>query len=212
MLILYSYISESNHNRLLSNFLHKLPIDFVENILSYKKWQDVQLRLLGRLLLIKGLKVNGEDFSDLIIEYTKYGKPYFKNSNIKFNISYSGNIVVCVLTNCITIGIDIEKKREICLDYYKNQFSKAEFLYIEGSENKYDFFLKLWTRKEAIIKANGMGISIPLNSFEVINNIVSLKKKIYYLNEIKIASNYTCSVATEKNINLHNLKIDNVTF
>ena len=95
--ILYSCISKDNHSRLLNDFLRKLPVDFQKNILLYKRWQDVQLRLLGRLLLIKGLERNGEDFDKLTIEYTNKGKPYFKESNIKFNISYSGNIVVCII-------------------------------------------------------------------------------------------------------------------
>ena len=210
--ILYSCISEDNHDRLLNSFLCKLPLDFQKNILSYRRWQDVQLRLLGRLLLINGLKSYGKNFNELIIQYSKYGKPYFKGSNIKFNISHSGDIVVCVITDFCEIGIDIEEIKDIYIDDYKNQFSEKEFVKIEESKIKHEYFFKFWTRKEAVIKANGMGISIPLNSFEVINSVVHLNENLFYLNEIKIAKNYVCNIAVEKRIKFPSLKAIRITY
>jgi len=99
----------------------------------------------------------------------KYGKPYAKNLSVEFNISHSGDIVVCAVDNN-PIGIDVEKIRPIDLIVSKCICSDEELIYFFGHvPTEQDFiyttdhhlltrFFELWTAKEAIHKLRGVGI------------------------------------------------------
>ena len=80
-----------------------------------------------------------------------------------------------------------------------------------GLKHFYDYdleqlesFYHHWTQKEAIVKAHGSGLNIPLNSFEINNNTTIIENKQYFLKEIVLNSQYKCNVAT------HNIISDNV--
>ena len=74
--IYYAYISEENHENLLENEISRFSFDFQEKIKRYRRWQDAQLSLLGRILLLKGIKENyNQDYQNKKIQYTKYNKP-----------------------------------------------------------------------------------------------------------------------------------------
>jgi 4'-phosphopantetheinyl transferase len=83
-----------------------------------------------------------------------------------FNISHSGDWVVCAVDN-LPVGIDVEKIHDVDLNLSARFFSEEEHKYLlslEISKRRNSFF-ELWTLKESYIKADGRGLSIPLNSF-----------------------------------------------
>lgn len=102
-----------------------------------------------------------------------YGKPSIVNTSlpfpVKFNISHSGKLVVLAVTRGVEIGVDVEyilrdrKNIEIVDRFFSVQ--EIDNLKILEKEKQYDMFFKLWTLKEAYIKARGMGLSIPLDKF-----------------------------------------------
>lgn len=199
--IFYSYLIEENHESLLKNFLPNFSINYQEKIKRYKRWQDAQLSLLGRILLFNGIKeMDMFDFKWDEISYTKFNKPYFENNLVNFNISHSGEIVVCAICNDSEIGIDIEIVTEIEIDCYKSQMTENEWAKIVLSNNKTTSFFNYWTQKEAVMKAHGQGLTIPLNSFEIIDNITDIKDEMFFLKEIKIDKNYKCYIASKNNI------------
>jgi 4'-phosphopantetheinyl transferase len=63
--------------------------------------------------------------------------------------------------------VDIERVHPANLKIAKRFFTKNERDYIEKSENPNKTFYEIWTKKEACIKHNGKGLSVPLNSFDV---------------------------------------------
>ena len=66
---------------------------------------DDKLRCLGAGLLIELIKKKYNINSNPVID--KFGKPYFENSDIYFNISHSGNYVVAAVSEH-EIGVDIQ--------------------------------------------------------------------------------------------------------
>lgn len=191
--IYYSNISEENHENLLKNELVKFPTDFQEKIKRYRRWQDAQLSLFGRILLLRGIKeIYNQDYQDNEIQYTKYNKPYFKDDLIHFNISHSGNIIVCAITDQSEIGIDIEIISNIEIGDFKSQFTENEWNKIVLSNNKKEAFFDYWTQKEAVIKAHGHGLTIPLKSFEILENKTIINNEKFYLQELKIDTKYKC--------------------
>ncbi len=94
---------------------------------------------------------------------TAKGKPYLPESEWQFNISHSGNTVLCGVHSG-DIGVDIEKTRSYNDRVAKRICSPAEYAYINGDSIR---FLQVWTRKEAYAKLTGKGLSVSLRTIEV---------------------------------------------
>lgn len=102
----------------------------------------------------------------------EYGKPHISGSGIRFNISHSQYKGVVAVCRNVLVGIDCEvRKEDIDIDaLVQDVFSEQEqiqFSQIPEPDNRMDAFYRCWTRKEAIVKAIGKGLYIPLSSFSV---------------------------------------------
>ena len=111
-----------------------------------------------------------DDLSSLIIETTPSGKPYLKDyPTLFFNISHTSNLILIGIANS-PIGVDVEKiDRNADKDgIIKHFFSeKEQQSFFSQPENKKELaFVKGWTRKEAILKATGEGLS-SMKNYEV---------------------------------------------
>lgn len=106
---------------------------------------------------------------DMTFEINSHGKPFVRDSDVKFNLSHAGDCVLIGVTLQYDIGVDIEKARENknILALSKRFFSSSEYLAIQAAENPQAAFYRGWTRKEAFIKATGLGLSFGLSNFEV---------------------------------------------
>lgn len=124
----------------------------------------------------------------------RYGKPSLTEfPNIKYNISHADGISACIVSE-YECGIDCENVREYRPQVMKRAFSEDErnsILSAPESEKNLLFF-RLWTLKEAYIKAIGMGLSFPMNkanfSFEdgkINSNITDCRFRQYILRDGK---------------------------
>jgi 4'-phosphopantetheinyl transferase len=196
MLLLYSKISEDAHDSIVNQYLNDFDQDFQKKILRYRRWQDSQLSLLGRLMLLKAFEeygICGAEINNL--EYNKFGKPFLKTKAVFFNISHSGDFVICAVSKKSEIGIDIEKMTAIDLADFKPQMTADEWSRVVESENKRTSFFEYWTQKEAVIKAHGHGLTLPLKSFEVLDNKTMIDGEDFYLKEIEINEEYKCYIS-----------------
>lgn len=123
--------------------------------------------LLIRTVLIDELNIPNHN---LIFDINLYGKPFLINyPNINFNLSHSGDYVVCAF-DCECIGIDIEEIKNIdFIEIAKNFFTSKEYYFILNQKDhlQLETFYEIWTSKESYIKCRGQGLSISLNSFDV---------------------------------------------
>jgi 4'-phosphopantetheinyl transferase len=200
MLLLYSKISPYRHKYLLEKYSQAFDVNFYQGLFKFHNWQDAQMSLLGRILLKKGLKLLGrnEDVKNFI-RYNHYGKPFFANSNINFNISHSSEVVTCALIENYAIGIDIEKIANIRIDDYLSFMTKNERNKINNKSEVIAFF-NYWTQKEAVLKAAGEGLNLDLKSFEIENNRTEINGRIYYTFYIFLYPDYICHIASMKKI------------
>ncbi|HWD87641.1 MAG TPA: 4'-phosphopantetheinyl transferase superfamily protein [Mucilaginibacter sp.] len=180
----------------LSNKLDLLSPALQEAALRKRRLIDKQLFIAGKLLVREVLKefdLEHHSFHDL--EYNTHKRPYF-NAGVDFNISHSGNRVVCCGTVQGVIGIDIEHVKVINLDDYPDFFTQNEWDFIHSHADKFDGFYKIWTRKEAVLKAIGTGFYTPLNSVDVVEDTVEYDGLIYYIQSVEIAGGYPCHIAS----------------
>ena len=101
-----------------------------------------------------------------------YGKPHLAGTNgPHFNVSHSGCWALIGFSDSRDIGVDIEFMRAVGgeRDLAWSFFSAAEYRSLEGLANGtlLSSFYKIWTCKEAILKAYGAGITEHLKDFSV---------------------------------------------
>ncbi|MEP2281002.1 4'-phosphopantetheinyl transferase superfamily protein [Maribacter sp.] len=206
--VLFTYLTDEGNDAFFAEAKHRFSTEFVNKFSKYKRWQDAKSTILGRLLLAYGLQnLYYLDIDDLKMNFSKGKKPFIENSAIQFNISHSNDVIVCAITSDGEIGVDVEKISNINIQDFKDQFSRVEFDAILGSSNTLEQFYGYWTQKEAIVKSNGSGLHISLDSFEVINNSTMVADQQYHLKEINIDAMYKCHIATEQLILDHDITL-----
>ncbi len=111
----------------------------------------------------------------LRISRTDRGKPYLEESPIKFNMSHADGLVGIAVSSS-DVGIDLEmqgrqlRNRGNEVKLARRYFSEAEAASLEhetDAKARRSLFIRLWTLKEAYVKAVGRGIGTPpgLSSF-----------------------------------------------
>lgn len=132
-------------------------------------------RGLLRRLLAHYIPLSPEALS---FRYSPYGKPALAGtceaSRIEFNLSHSGELVLFAFTRERRIGIDIEWIRpdlsvQEAGEIAKQFFSPREVDALNALPESLHqaAFFHCWTQKEAYIKAQGEGLSMPLDRFDV---------------------------------------------
>jgi 4'-phosphopantetheinyl transferase len=138
--------------------------------------QDQNRYIAGRGMLRNFLgNYLGMEPGQIEFSYGAYGKPALANhlnvENLQFNLSHSNDVVVYTFTKDQLIGIDIEHVRPMkdMDDFAHHFFTPTEYNFIQAlsKDQKQIFFFKLWTCKEAFLKANGSGLTAPLNQVEI---------------------------------------------
>jgi 4'-phosphopantetheinyl transferase len=175
-----------------------LPEQFHEKVKRYYFWKDRQAGLIGKLLLqsVFNQRLPGARLEDL--NYNQYNKPFIDDT-INFNLSHSGGYVVCACTSLPeAIGIDIEYIRpDIEINQFKNIFTPAEWRHIKKAKSPESTFFKLWTIKESIIKADGRGLQIPLDSLKINECEAWHEQNQWYYRNILIHEEYQCHLAAK---------------
>lgn len=129
--------------------------------------RSVTARGLVRVLLARCL---AREPGGLRIERDEYGKPFMEGGP-SFNVAHSGPSVAIVIGARGRLGIDVEARRSIpeMESLVRRYFSPDEvsaWCALPAPEQEVAFF-RVWTRKEAFIKAVGKGLSYPLDAFSV---------------------------------------------
>jgi len=109
--------------------------------------------------------------TEIRIDFHERGKPFFPDfPTFKFNITHGGNIIAVAFCDDREVGIDVEaadrKANPMIAERYFTP-SEMDFLQKIPPQQRLHAFLRLWTIKEAYLKMIGVGLSRPLNSFEI---------------------------------------------
>ena len=147
-----------------------LPESSRRKILAFYRTSDAQRSLFGELLCRRLIcEKLGMHNNDLVIGYEEKGKPFIRGYPIHFNMSHSGVWVVVAVASA-PVGIDIEQMKRNRLEVARRFFTEPEYknLMDRPEPERTDHFYTLWTLKESYLKAVGRGLTLPLNSVEVI--------------------------------------------
>ena len=119
----------------------------------------------GRLLEYAVSRLYRIGFPELSRSKGEHGKPCFCiHPEVCFNISHSGNLVICAVSD-FEIGIDIQEKTRMDTDRIaKKVMSPGEYKKYLTSTERQDFFYRVWVMKESYVKWTGDGITRELHS------------------------------------------------
>ena len=154
-----------------------------------------KLRLMGAGLLLRSIL---DITDDAQLTYNGKGKPFLKNGPY-FSLSHSGNR--CALAVCESpVGTDIEIPREIPPSMFRRCLQEEERAWCSGSSDR---FLRLWTRKESIMKFCGDGIGIGFQNICTLPDHTStIRSKSLSVKDFQIDGCF-CAVACEDDFDIH---------
>jgi 4'-phosphopantetheinyl transferase len=151
---------------------------------------------------------------EISFHYSKHDKPSLAEAanlrNIHFNVSHTEGMAIFGFTLGRRIGVDIENLRT---DFHAEEIAERFFAVTERSAlreippaARYEAFFRIWTRKEAYIKALGEGLSHPLHQFDVSLDEAaallatrpdSLEAERWHLENLSIAPGFIAAAAVE---------------
>ncbi|WP_027171206.1 4'-phosphopantetheinyl transferase superfamily protein [Methylobacterium sp. 10] len=125
------------------------------------------------LRLVLGHRL-GSDPRGIVFGTTPSGKPHLvgeQAGSCRFSLSHSGSRALIGLSSLVEIGVDVEEIRPMpdLLRIARAHFARREIAALEalGPRDLTAGFFACWTRKEAVAKATGQGLSLSLDSFAV---------------------------------------------
>lgn len=195
--IFYCIFRDRLKPELFSSFIQQLPPAIQQQVMKFKNWQDTQRSLLSKILLIRGMNSLGLcAYSLHQLKLTAFKRPYFDDL-IDFNISHSGEYIVCAISKTNRVGIDVEEIKDIPILDFESQFSTHELEKILEDKNSLHAFYTLWTQKEAFLKALGTGLYVPLNKVTVKDNKIIWNNIQWFLYQIKLDQKHVSHLSTD---------------
>lgn len=180
--------------------LKKLPVSFYKKANRYLNQESSMSYITGRLLLKKALIQHRVSTSLLEeIHYSEHGKPSFIDHN--FSISHSNGYVSLIFGTEFSIGIDIEKKKEIELKLFNYLFTELEWKSIMEADNSLERFYWFWVRKEALLKATGCALK-DLKQLAVFEHHGMYMNKCYYFKAFDFDSDFNGIIASEERMDV----------
>lgn len=212
IILLYTQYDHPLSSQLFDRYLNQLPQSLAYKVTSYRKWEDQQNTLFGKILLKKGLEMMGQPSSLLdTIRYNCFKKPFIVGG-IDFNVSHSGTRIAVVMSDSHRVGIDVENILPVDIVDFKTCWSDDEWQEITHSTKRYHTFYSLWTRKEAVVKAEGAGLNIPLRDVNVMQDSVLLNDNCWHLKSLSLFDQCAVHIALDKNASVNEIITASTTF
>lgn len=128
-------------------------------VLDLMKCANEQNISVSEFFISTVLKTRIEDFTLDRIYRNSHGKPEISDCSLSFNLSHSGENLALVLCNQEFCGVDIQlvESSNRFENAFKSVLCDRELSHLEAAGSDEDFF-RLWSLKEAYIKAIGGSI------------------------------------------------------
>ncbi len=198
MLVAWLENAELLDNRTLTRLSARLPAPQRDRLLRYRRWQDRQAGLFGKVLLgwmVDRLLVEETGLDAL--ETDHFQRPFLSGvANFDFNISHTDGLVVCVAeVGKGRVGVDVENLKEVDLPDFRRVFTTEEYTYLMQLPDPKDEFHRLWTRKEAVMKADGRGFHLDPSEIDCLSERVSISGIDYQVRPLGITKGFAGHVA-----------------
>ena len=197
-----AFYDEPLSNESYHQYMSQLPEREQNKVKAFRRWEDATASLVGKALLIKGLSAIGyQQYKLHDLQYSSYNRPFLAGG-LDFNIAHSGSYVVCAISGHCRVGIDIEKIQTQDLDPFNYTLNTAEQESILATETPFKLFYNIWTKKEAITKADGRGLGLDLAKIDTTAGNVFMDGMVWYTQKVDISEDYAVNVAFNNNLSI----------
>lgn len=165
--------------------LHLLPAHEQQQVTRFVFGKDQNLALASRLMQRQIIhELFGEDYGAIEISRTPENKPFWKRPSARaptwnYNVSHHGTMVALASASRALVGVDVvrisdrPRRKTSIEDFFRafiDHFNASEWRYIRGEDEdeQYTRFYRLWSLKEAYIKAVGVGLGFSLLRAELV--------------------------------------------
>lgn len=180
--------------RKIGDFADTELSDFFKARLTHNPKNEARDRTVAAMLE-EGLQKFGFFERDMLYGISDGGKPYFKNCSLHFNFSHTEGYAALILCD-VPCGIDIEpSERTVSPGLAARFFSERERRLINSAADPKTALLRLWTRKEALLKADGTGLRTRLAEVDVSDDTAVFDGKVYKIGDFSEKA-FFCSACT----------------
>lgn len=207
-------ISSAQLSELIAIWSEELPEQKQHQISKLRQKNDQVLSLAGLQLLKLGMQEFADTpFSLKQLQFPEKNKPFISGKlkgKVDFNISHSGDIACCIISDSMKVGVDIELHREITPATVKKYLSESAAKHEKPEEDNKQQFFNLWTKNEAIIKAANYGSIYTMNEITLEQDTGLYQDHAWYFYPVNINSDdmnkeYTCHIACSEKIENNDL-------
>jgi len=164
--------------------------------MRYRKWEDRHRALFGKIMLRRGLDDHGlQDFNLKDLIYNKLQKPGLPGA-VQFNISHAGNVVICGFNTNGLIGIDVEVVKPITLEDYEFIFDTDTYRQLRQARDQEGAFFEAWTIREAILKAEGSGLTEDAKKIIYKDGKAKFKNQEWFIKTFPVPKHHLAHLAT----------------
>lgn len=173
-----------------------------KELIHYSKLRNktaLQCRAVLRLILAEYCHTLPHEID---IRTTSKGKPFLADNALNFNVSHTNSAYIIALSRSGRVGVDMEQLSgnediEAMADYAFSDFEKHQ---LNAATVKETEFEAIWTLKEALLKAFGVGLTTKLNQINVYEKLTG-----YQLNHLTFICPQSETGSVVANGNLHSL-------
>ncbi|MET7035551.1 4'-phosphopantetheinyl transferase family protein [Elizabethkingia miricola] len=212
VILFYTFISQNKPEE-IDAFFRTLTEELKLSISQYQNQKDRKARVLSKFLTAK---LFHQFYPDYQLDWKRLkkdenSKPYLEGYHFNFSSAHSEDLcLVCASVNN-KCGVDVEVLNPLDVSVYKDFLHSEEQDYLLKSQNSVDNFYNIWVKKEAVIKASGLGVSKELNEVNTLPDCIQVNGQDFFTNEVFISELYKVFIASENpsvKISVYNISID----
>ncbi len=119
------------------------------------------------------------------------GKPAV--AGLAHNLSHTDDVALLAVARDVAVGVDIER---FAADIDPHELARTVLAPAEAACTDRRAFLRIWCRKEACLKATGLGLLDDLTSVSVIDDRVSVGGALVHVQDLAIDADHAAALAT----------------
>ena len=178
------------------------PAAFRDRLTGYRRWQDRQAGVLGRLLLNDLYRelLGAAAAAAPAWSVDAYRRPYLPaHPAFDFNISHTDGLVACVAAvGAGRVGVDVERKGRVDITEFRRVFTGEEYSRLAALPEPAEEFYRLWTRKEAVMKADGRGFYLDAAGIDCLRERVVIDGRSYAVRPLVLRAGFAAHVAADR--------------
>lgn len=156
-------------------------------------------QVLAYSLLRKALQKYRNDPDGLkALTFGMQGQPLYRGKP-EVSISHTGTGAFAAVSDCGRLGLDVEQIRSLAIEEIDIALNERDRqLALELSSNPAPPALRVWVRKEAVLKGVGCGLTLPPNEVFLIDKDTAVfQERAWYLSEFSIGGSFVGCIASQ---------------